>query len=315
MRPETATAASPATLSAVLIGAGAMAKKHIAAISKVPDIRIVGIYDPRKTSLLSLDQSIEHLHTSNLDGFEAMVRQSQLAIVACDTQHHREMAERSIRQGLHCLIEKPATGKKTDCAEILRLSRTHGARVAVGYIERFNPALAASSGYIASLPSLQTVKFCRMNPASGRHKGRSLICDLMIHDIDIAINLLGLKPASPPTFITRLSDREDPDYVVIGYTSNNDVRVELCASRLPGARVREIHLYGSNVDIHVDLLRRKFSFTPTDGVGCQISGGSGMDALQGQLMAFLQFCRCDTRTRLATLDDAIETLDFCQSIR
>lgn len=290
-----------------------MAKKHIWAISNVPEIKIAGIYDPKRTPLLSLDQSVEHLHTSNLDGFKTKVHQSQIAIIACDTQHHREMAEFAISHGLDCLIEKSATGKTADCAEIRRLSATHGARVAVGYIERFNPALAASKRYIMSLPSLRTVSFCRMNPASSRHKGKSLVSDLMIHDIDIAINLLNLIPKSTPKFITRLPNCDDPDYAVIEYTSDSGVQVEFCASRLPGASVREIRCRAADIEIHVDLLRCKADRTLTDAVSQRIFAGRG-DALTHQLTAFLRFRQRDTQTGLATLDDAIETLNFCQSL-
>lgn len=126
----------PAIVDVVLFGAGVMAKKHIATIATHPETRIAGIYDPKHTNFLSLDRSLEHLHTNDLDEFDARIRESQIAIIACDTQHHRMMAEIAITRGLHCLIEKPAAGNEYDCAKILRLSARYGTRVAVGYVTR-----------------------------------------------------------------------------------------------------------------------------------------------------------------------------------
>src|SRR5262249_38818881 len=90
--------------------------------------------------------------------------------------------------GVHCLLEKPMTTDLPEADELLALAEAHKAHLQVGHIERFNPAIRA----IQSLKGKpRFIEAHRLGPYSPRNTDTGVVLELMIHDLDIVLDLVG----------------------------------------------------------------------------------------------------------------------------
>jgi predicted dehydrogenase len=108
------------------------------------------------------------------------------AIIATPTAYHHEVAEQLLSTGTHLLIEKPITNTVAEANRLIALARQRELVLQVGHVERFNPA------WNAVLPHLhhpQYIEAVRAGTYTFRSTDVSIVLDLMIHDLDLALSL------------------------------------------------------------------------------------------------------------------------------
>lgn len=170
-----------------VIGVGAMGRNHVRVYSEMKGVDAIYVYDPvqasaeRSRELATICKSLDDL-LSRVDAVSICV----------PTRYHFDTARKVIEQGIHCLIEKPITLTASEGIDLLQIIQRkkdegRGQVVGVGHIERFNPIVAEMTK-IAQRPDYVSIK--RHNPTSNRITDASVVEDLMIHDIDIAFNVL-----------------------------------------------------------------------------------------------------------------------------
>lgn len=170
-----------------VIGVGAMGRNHVRVYSEMKGVDAIYVYDPvqasaeRSRELATICKSLDDL-LSRVDAVSICV----------PTRYHFDTARKVIEQGIHCLIEKPITLTAAEGIDLLQIIQRkkdegRGQVVGVGHIERFNPIVAEMTK-IAQRPDYVSIK--RHNPTSNRITDASVVEDLMIHDIDIAFNVL-----------------------------------------------------------------------------------------------------------------------------
>lgn len=297
----------------VVLGAGNMGKKHIATILDMPELELTGIYDPARFVDLQLPESCRMLHQRTVQALPQLLASAELAVLACPTRHHFNMAVLALEAGLHCLIEKPVSDYIRDALQLQQISAINAIRVAVGQVERFNPALLAARQLIAQ-HRWQHLRLARLNPASRRLTTDSLVSDLMVHDLDIAFNVFHMAPQQNLQVSASSMQTLAPDYVVAEYQTLDGTSVEISASRLPGPALRSILASGEAGELSIDLLRRRFDFTPKDGSHSHVSSWGQANALKLQMQAFVQYALQQQVTPLATLADALQVLTCCKQI-
>jgi predicted dehydrogenase len=106
------------------------------------------------------------------------------------TQHHYATGVDLLERGVHLLVEKPLALDATQAAEMVRVARDNGVTLAVGHIERFNAAFGALKA-ICREPKM--ISFERLSPFTPRIAD-SVVTDLMIHDLDLVMWILGEYP-------------------------------------------------------------------------------------------------------------------------
>jgi len=117
---------------------------------------------------------------------EELLRKAECVSVCVPTPYHFGTAGEVLAAGVHALVEKPLCLTSRECEQLIgRIPE--GLTVGVGHIERFNPVVTEVARVVRD-PLY--VSFHRHNPASSRVSGSSVVEDLMIHDIDIAFNIL-----------------------------------------------------------------------------------------------------------------------------
>src|SRR5262249_12461887 len=111
--------------------------------------------------------------------------------VAVPTVAHRAVAEPLLAGGVHCLVEKPIAATSDEARRLVDAAQRGGALLAVGHVERFNPVMTAVEK-LGVRPVFLEVH--RLAPYSFRSRDVGVVMDLMIHDLDIVLHLVGAEP-------------------------------------------------------------------------------------------------------------------------
>jgi predicted dehydrogenase len=165
-----------------VIGVGAMGRNHVRVYSELKGVGNVYVYDPVAENAARAKE-----FATVCASLEEMLKSVDAVSICVPTRYHFETAKKVIEAGINCLIEKPITLTVQEGTNLLRIIESSELVVGVGHIERFNPIVGEMTK-IAQRPDYVAIK--RHNPTSSRITDASVVEDLMIHDIDIAFNVL-----------------------------------------------------------------------------------------------------------------------------
>ncbi len=172
----------------VLVGLGAMGRNWLRVIQASPRFELVGTVDPDRTR--TVDGVMAWPNVCQIDVWPRV----DAWIVVTPTEMHRETATAALSHGKPTLVEKPLASTVGDCRRITRAARDHCAAIAVGHVERFNPAIVALSDVIDSgaigSPIHYSVTRVGGYP-SAVTPGNNVTLDLAVHDLDILAQLMG----------------------------------------------------------------------------------------------------------------------------
>jgi predicted dehydrogenase len=234
-----------------VFGAGHLGKIHIKCLQLAKSyFDIVGFYDPNPKAVLDVEQSF------GIKGFhnpEDLLNAIEAADIVSPTFTHFELALRALKKGKHVFIEKPVT-KTTEEAEILvQLSEEKKLKIQVGHVERFNPALLAL-GHTNLNPMF--IEAHRLAPFNPRGTDVSVILDLMIHDLDIILNLVPSEVKKVEANGVAIVSKS-PDITNARITFENGCVANVTSSRISMKQMRKMRLFQTDAYITLDFLEKK----------------------------------------------------------
>lgn len=215
-------------LRAAVVGVGMMGRHHARILSGLPGLELVALVDPAiDTFELNPDIPV-------LDSIDELP-QIDLAVIATPTDSHAAYAMELATRGVHLLVEKPLAANVVEAEQIVEASRNAGTLLAVGHVERFNPAISFAVG-ILERPKLLQLE--RLSPYTPRIQD-SVVFDLMIHDIDLACWVYGQAPvrvssAGSPVYSNSL----DVATAILEFTCGGVASLQ--ASRITQDKVRRL---------------------------------------------------------------------------
>ncbi len=235
------------SLRFAIVGAGAMGRHHARILSGMRDVELVAIADPQIERARALTEvwggaPIEAIEDAgDLD-----------AVVVCTpTSSHAEVALPLIARGIHLLIEKPIAPSAQEADRIIAAADASGVVLAVGHVERFNPAVAALARLVREPVFMQ---FDRLSPYTPRI-GDSVVFDLMVHDLDLACLLAGGAPVEVSAAgASVFSDSLDVASALLRF--ENGAVASVSASRATQDKVRRISISERERFIVADCLRQ-----------------------------------------------------------
>jgi predicted dehydrogenase len=178
-------------IRAGVVGVGRMGRHHARVYATLPETKLVGVVDanPERAEALAEQFSCRAFHS-----VEALLKEGvDVASIAVPTTHHRAAAEPLLSAGVACLIEKPLAGDVAESRLIKEAADRAGTVLMVGHIERFNPIMRAlrreTAGGQQIVPRFMEVS--RVSPMTFRSVDISVVMDMMIHDLDVVIMLMG----------------------------------------------------------------------------------------------------------------------------
>lgn len=166
-----------------VIGAGHLGRIHARLARLLPEIELVAVVDPVAASREAV--AAEH-QTQACESHRELMGQIDAAVVVTTTSSHHAVAHELLSRGIHCLVEKPITLCATDADDLIAAADRSHCVLQVGHVERFNPAFLAGRPVVEQPHFIDAV---RAAPFTGRSTDVSVVLDLMIHDIDLALAL------------------------------------------------------------------------------------------------------------------------------
>lgn len=232
-----------------LLGAGHLGKIHLNCIKMVDHYDLIGFYDPNDHNAKIAEETHGAKRWTNLD---KLLDSVDVVDIVTPTITHFELAQRAIRKGKQVFIEKPLTHTLEEAKELLKMSKAAGVKIQVGHVERFNPAFLALQGRPLKPMFIEAHRLAVFNP---RGTDVSVILDLMIHDLDLVLSLVG----SEVKFISAsgvavVSDT--PDIANARIEFENGAVANLTASRISMKQMRKLRLFQKDAYISLDFLEK-----------------------------------------------------------
>lgn len=171
-------------LKVAVIGGGHLGRIHARLLASRSDVELIGVVDPIAASrdeVAALANTEAHANVSTLIG------RMDAAVVATPTQSHHDVAVDLLRRGVHVLVEKPIAATLEQADAMIEMARRAQVVLAVGHVERFNPVVA----YAGAHTGPRFLEAVRSGPYTFRSTDVGVVHDLMIHDIDLTLSMIG----------------------------------------------------------------------------------------------------------------------------
>lgn len=166
-----------------VVGCGHLGTIHARLLAGRDDVELVAVVDAVPEAAARV--AAAHGCGSCCDPAE-LVGRIEAAVVAAPTGLHASVSLPLLEAGIDLLIEKPIAAQVEDARSIVTSARRHGRIVAVGHVERFNPAWKMAVDRVGR-PTM--IESARLAPFTFRSMDVGVVHDLMIHDIDLVLSL------------------------------------------------------------------------------------------------------------------------------
>lgn len=242
-----------------VIGAGSMGKNHLRLYSELPQFNLVGYFDPSDNS----SQYASLYATTQFSTIDELLEKVDAVSVAAPSSLHKEIGLHVASKKKHALIEKPLALNYTDAKLLAEAFKDAGTILMVGQIERFNPVVSELAKILSTEEDVVAINIQRCSPWNGRISDADVIQDLMIHDIDLLINLLDSSKVEKVSAFGRIvkSEKNQIDYAQAILQFSSGAISSLVASRITEDKIREIVIHTKDSLISANLLNQSLTIT------------------------------------------------------
>lgn len=283
-------------IKTAVIGAGYLGKFHAEKYAALPNSELVAIVDTRREVAGTLAAKY---NTEALTDYRDLFDRVDAVSIATPTSTHYAIARDCLRRGIHVLVEKPITVTVAEADELIELAAANNRKLQVGHLERFNAAVLALGD------ALQQPKFIeshRLAPFKLRATDVNVILDLMIHDIDIILNLIKANVTDIEASGAKvMSDSIDIANVRMAF--DNGCVANVTASRVSLKAERKMRIFQDERYISIDFQNRILSqHSKVDAgdesgipkIASHEQSFDNDDALKTEIAAFLKAIETDT---------------------
>jgi predicted dehydrogenase len=268
-------------------GCGEFGRNHARVYREIESAELVGVFDTDATRAAAFAQEF---NTRAFFSLEQMQGQIDAATVSVPTVAHAAVGCALMQLGIDVLVEKPMAKDLADADALLAAAKRHARILQVGHVERFNPAVLAVEPII-NRPLFFEVH--RLGVFTPRSLDVDVIYDLMIHDLDILLALVGEEVIEVKAVgIPVLSDKVDIAHARLEFAGGAVANVT--ASRVSTERVRKVRFFQLHEYISLDYARRDALRVGVKRPGPQPEfafeklPSAGIEPLRAELEAFLQ---------------------------
>lgn len=206
----------------------------------------IGFFDERKERATQVSTE---LGARAYDSVESLLNDVDAVTIVVPTPAHFDVASAALKRGKHVLIEKPITTTLEQADELLAIANSTGALIQTGHVERFNRAVRAALPYVKNPRFIESD---RLAPFSIRGSDVAVVLDLMIHDIDLILTLVGADAADITAVgVPVLTPMVDIANARLTFSSG--AVANITASRISRDRVRKIRIFQPSGYLSLDL--------------------------------------------------------------
>ena len=295
-------------ISVGVAGVGAIGRNHARVLASLPGVKLAGIYyvDPARAAELAAEYS-----TRAASSLAELASWTSAVTIATPTVFHYETGKTLLEAGKHVLIEKPITDNTEQALELAALAKSKNLVLQVGHIERFNPVMSLLE---ERLSSPRFIEAHRLSPFPNRSIDIGVVLDLMIHDIEIVLNLVRSPIESIDAVgVPVLTRREDIANARLRF--ENGCVANLTASRISPERMRKLRVFQSDAYLSLDYQAQEGKIYRRDGMAilCEDVVVEKDEPLKLELAAFTECARHGLRPRVGGRE-AAAALDLAMRI-
>ena len=245
---------TPQPIRLGVIGVGNMGQHHTRILSLLKDVEFVGVSD------VNVERGLETASKYRVRFFENyldLLPHIDAVCIAVPTRLHHSVGMECLQAGVHTLIEKPIAASIAEAESLVNAAAAANCILQVGHIERFNPAFQELAKVLKA-EELLALEAHRMSPYSQRANDVSVVLDLMIHDIDLILELV----AAPVVKLTASGSRAATDSGYLDYVTatlgfSNGIVATLTASKVTHRKIRTITAHCKNSLTEADFLNNE----------------------------------------------------------
>ncbi len=273
-----------------VVGAGYLGKFHAQKYAHMQDAELVGVVDidARQAATVA-----NNCNTTAYSRPEDLIGKVEAVSIVVPTPLHYPVSRLFLENDVDVLIEKPITTTLEEADKLIDLAESRGLIIQVGHLERFNPAVIALEDVLTTPMFIESHRLSIFQP---RGTDVDVVLDLMIHDIDIILNLVkseirSIQAAGIPV-VTRHGDIANARLEFAGGCVAN-----VTASRISLKNERKLRLFQRDAYISVDFANREITVIRQNGnaaPGAVIPGTeidtrcfTKADALEAELTSFV----------------------------
>ena len=237
-----------------VIGVGTMGQRHCRVYANLRRVQLVGVCD---ASAEVGRRVAEQYEAKYFDQIDDLLDQVDAVSLVTPTPLHFDLAMRCLKKGVHVLVEKPITETVAQAEELTKMAEESGLIVQVGHIERFNPGYIELKNVLEDRTML-AINLRRLSAFEGSNTDVDVVLDLMVHDLDLILNLVGQWPTTISAHgLTAFSGVVD--HAIATLCFENGPVVNVTASRVTEQKVRSFEVTCADAYLEADLLNKTIS--------------------------------------------------------
>ncbi|MEO8041780.1 MAG: Gfo/Idh/MocA family oxidoreductase [Acidobacteriota bacterium] len=276
-----------------VIGVGSLGRHHArnyAELAREGRVEFVGVcdLDPETRAKVAEDNGC-----ALFDDWKELLGRVDVVSIATPTESHSEIACAFLELGIHVLVEKPIAPTLDEADKMIAAAEKSGAKLMVGQLERFNPAMVALRPHVTQ-PLYFEIH--RVSPFPNRSLDVDVVLDVMIHDLDAVqwlvgkdVQVSGIHAVGIPV----ISDKVDAANARIEF--ENGAVANITASRIGTEKIRKTRFYQTNAYVVLDYATKFASLTslnpgaghPLLGITIDRLAINDVEPLRAEITAFL----------------------------
>ena len=234
-----------------VIGVGNIGQHHARIYASLPGSQLIGVADANPARAREIAERYGvHAHTD----FNALLDEVEAVTVAAPTTLHHEIGMACLARGVHVLMEKPLAASIAQCHELADAAQRAQRVLQIGHVERFNPTFVELANVLAQHKIL-AVEARRLSPFATRAADVSVVYDLMVHDLDLILTLIG----DPLLAINATGSRvraSQADYALALLSFTSGQVASIAASKITQHKVRQMAVTCADAYVVADFLTR-----------------------------------------------------------
>ena len=239
-----------------VFGVGSLGQWHARIYSELPAVELVGVYD---VDTARASEVAERYGARAFESLEELGTAVEACSIVVPTDKHFEVFQHLVEQGVHMLVEKPISATTAEAEEMVKIADSHSVILQVGHVERFNPVMQYLEERLTTPRFIEATRLAPYPPPreGGLPRGTevSVVLDLMIHDLEIILHLVGsdvreIRAVGVPV----LSPTEDIANVRLIF--ENGCVANVTASRISQERMRKIRVFQEDAYLSLDYMEQ-----------------------------------------------------------
>lgn len=299
-----------------ILGAGHLGRIHLGLLKNLKEFEVSGFYDRNPEVAAKIERE---LGLKSFESADSLIRSCDAVDIVTPTPSHFNYAEAAIKAGRHIFIEKPVTSNSEEAQKLLRLVQEAHVIAHTGHVERFNPAFLAATALIERPVFIDCRRIAVYNP---RGTDVSVVLDLMVHDIDLILNLVKspIKKISATGWAV-VSGSEDIAEARLEF--ENGCIATLRANRVATGNLRKMSVFQPENYFVIDFLEKtavESSIKPGNAPGEKYVSHEKLavnpiNAIEHELNLFARAVQKKPMAGAVTLDEAYKTMKVADDIQ